>query len=133
MEYRLMEQTKPVELYAQDYVKDRQFTDCIRTGSDIRICERRITELRASCNRNTQGQGRFIMEKKDYYDTIYEAVMNIELAMANLSCVRIAMKGNEDSTPSPETINDALCAVENLIASQNKIIDNAADKLRKLA
>lgn len=56
MEYRLMEQTKPVELYAQDYVKDRQFTDCIRTGSDIRICERRITELRASCNRNTQGQ-----------------------------------------------------------------------------
>ena len=35
------------------------------------------------------------MEKKDYYDTIYEAVMNIELAMANLSCVRIAMKGNE--------------------------------------
>lgn len=59
--------------------------------------------------------------------------MNIELAMANLSCVRIAMKGNEDSTPSPETINDALCAVENLIASQNKIIDNAADKLRKLA
>ena len=75
----------------------------------------------------------FQEERKDYYDTIYEAVMNIELAMANLSCVRIAMKGNEDSTPSPETINDALCAVENLIASQNKIIDNAADKLRKLA
>lgn len=39
----------------------------------------------------------------------------------------------KDSTPSPETINDALCAVENLIVSQNKIIDNAADKLRKLA
>ena len=56
LEHRLMEQKKLVGLYAQDYVKDRQFTDCIRTGSDIRICERRITELRASCNRNTQGQ-----------------------------------------------------------------------------
>ena len=56
MEYRLMEQTKPAELYAQDYVKDRQFTDCIRTGSDIRICERRITELRTPCDRNIDKQ-----------------------------------------------------------------------------
>ena len=48
-----MEQTKPVELYAQNYVKDRQFTDSIRTGADIRICERFVKELRTPCNRNT--------------------------------------------------------------------------------
>lgn len=31
-EYRLMEQTKPVELHAQDYVKDRQFMTAFGQG-----------------------------------------------------------------------------------------------------
>lgn len=56
LEHRLMEQEKPVELYAQDYVKDRQFTDSVRTGADNRICGRRITELRTPCDRNIDRQ-----------------------------------------------------------------------------
>ena len=69
MEHRLMEQKKPVGLYAQDYVKDRQFTDSVRTGADIRICERRITELRTPCDRNIdKDKGQFF----GYKDTTHE-------------------------------------------------------------
>lgn len=58
-------------------------------------------------------------------NAIYESVSEIKFAVSNLACVRISIKGNEDMKPAPETLDDALCFLE-------QMIDREVDNIYKL-
>ena len=58
-------------------------------------------------------------------NAIYESVSEIKFAVSNLACVRISVKGNEDVKPTPETLDSALCFLE-------QMIDREVDNIYKL-
>ena len=72
------------------------------------------------------------MDKLDCNNTIYETLNNIKFALSNLACIRISIKGNEDVIPNPETIEEALYTIENLIEEKLDIIYKTLDKLNEL-
>ena len=54
-------------------------------------------------------------------NAIYDSASEIKFAVGNLACVRISAKGNEDAKPTPETLDDALCFLEQMIERE---VDN---------
>lgn len=58
-------------------------------------------------------------------NAIYDSASAIKFAVSNLACVRISVKGNEDAEPTPETLDNALCFLE-------QMIDREVDNIYKL-
>lgn len=62
-------------------------------------------------------------------NAIYDSASEIKFTVGNLACVRISAKGNEDAKPTPETLDDALCFLEQMIERE---VDNIFKLLNEL-
>lgn len=63
----------------------------------------------------------------DVANDIYDSMCNLHSAVSALCCIRISLRGNEDFTPTTQTVESAMFALETMIEKSLGEIETALD------